>query len=325
VSAAPTTVLLLSVDEAPMLRASLPAARGQAGAEVVVIDNACTDETVALAEAAGVRVLRLERRLTYAAAINAALAATQGEAESVLLLNADCFLAPGFLVAARAALADPAVGSVAPRLLRATGPEVADRVQVIDAAGMTIDRRRKNGLVGHGAPAWAYLGAGEAFGADGAAALYRRGTLADCALGGDGDVPEVLDPDMELWASDADLAWRARLIGWRCAYAPDAVAWHVRTYSPTTRARTARRHRRLQFRNRLLMVAKNERGRDLLRDLPWIAGYEVLALGHVLLRERFLLGGYLGAARLLGAACRRRALVQARARSRVPFGLAPPR
>jgi hypothetical protein len=78
------------------------------------------------------------------------------------------------------------------------------------------------------------------------------------------------------------------------------------------------------------MMIKNETARGLLRDLPWIAPYEVLALGHVLLRERFLLGGYRDAWRLRHCALRRRALVQARVgrggqrpRPHPPFGLRP--
>ena len=103
---------------------------------------------------------------------------------------------------------------------------------------------------------------GEAFGADGAAALYRRETLDDCALGA-----EVLDEDLALWASDVDLAWRARMLGWRCAYEPRAVAYHVRTYSPSTRGRLPKRDRRIQFRNRYLMMAKNDTAAGLVRDL----------------------------------------------------------
>ena len=44
------------------------------------------------------------------------------------------------------------MGAVAPKLLRARGPRPADRLDEIDAAGMVLDRRRKNGLVGHGRP-----------------------------------------------------------------------------------------------------------------------------------------------------------------------------
>lgn len=315
-----TTVVMLSVDEAHLLARSLPAAAAQPGAEVVVIDNACSDATRSVAEAHGARVLGLRERVSYAAAINAGIVATEGDA--VLLLNADCVLDAGFLAAARPRLSQRRVGSVAPRLLRSTGMHESERLDRIDAAGMVVDRRRKNALVGHDEPASRYLEAAEVFGGDGACVLYRREVLDACAVGG-----EVLDEDLALWASDVDLAWRSRLLGWRCMYEPRAVAWHMRFYSPTTRDSLPEAHRRLQFRNRLLMMAKNDAWADVRRDLHRIALYEALALGHVLLRERHLLRAYVEAARALPAARRRRAVLQAqRTRgARPPFGLRAPR
>ena len=312
-----TKILLLSVDEAAMLAHSLPAALAQEPrAEVVVVDNASTDGTAELAERHGAQLLRLERRLGYAAAINEAIAHTDGDA--VLLLNADCFLRPGFLSAGLRRLADERVGAVAPKLLRVSRERRP--LREVDAAGMFVSRWRKNGLVGFGTPAGGFSSAGWAFGADGAAALYRRATLEDCALGGG----EVLDEDMELWATDVDLAWRAQLLGWRCAYEPRAVAEHVRSYSPATRWQISPAARRRQFQNRYLMMIKNETGPGLRRDALLIAGYEVLALGHVLLRERHLLAGYREAWRLVPRARARRRLIQARRRIEVPpFGLRP--
>src|ERR1700685_1129341 len=247
-----TTIVILSVDEAHNLAESLPAALAQPEAEVIVVDNACTDETAGLAAQHGAGHLRLTPRRTYAAAINEALRQITA-AESVLLLNADCVLDPGFLDAARSRLSDDEVGSVAPKLIRASEPSQ------IDTAAMGIDRRRKNGLVGHARPISGYSRSAPAFGADGAAALYRREALNDCTLDG-----ELLDEDMELWATDADLAWRGQLFGWRCVYEPSAVAAHIRTYSPSTRAQMPEHARRLQFRNRYLMIVKNETGRGLV-------------------------------------------------------------
>jgi GT2 family glycosyltransferase len=317
-----TTILILSVDEGPMLAHSLPAAVAQDGADVVLVDNASKDETAQLAAEHHVGYLRLFPRRSYAAAINEAIAQTAGEA--VLLLNADCVLEPGFLEAALPRLAEPRVGSVAPKLLRITevgGDGFHAPLHQIDTAGMVVDRRRKNGLVGHARPATAFTQRAPAFGADGAAALYRRETLIDCAIDGQ----EVLDEEMELWATDADLAWRAQLLGWRCVYEPAAVAHHVRTYSPSTRWQMSEEARRMQFRNRYLMIVKNETRRGLARDGVLIAGYEALALGHVLLRERHLLAGYRDAWRLLPGARRRRALIQARRRvAAPPFGLRAP-
>jgi GT2 family glycosyltransferase len=321
-----TTIILLSVDEAPMLAYSLPAAMVQEGADVVVVDNGCRDNTPTLAREHGARHIRYRNRVSYAAAMNKALADTEGEA--VLFLNADCFLAPDFLSRARPRLEEEGVGSVAPKLLRTSGPVDNGGADAIDGAGMTVDRRRKNGLVGHGRPVSAYATSAECFGADGAAALYRRSVLERCALPGRPEgsgMPEVFDEDMGLWASDADLAWRARLLGWRCVYEPAATARHVRTYSPSTRASVSEAHRRLQFRNRYLMWIKNETRRGLLHDLPFILAYEAAALGHVLLRERFLLEGYREVREALPAARERRLEVQSRrAVPRPPFGLEPP-
>jgi GT2 family glycosyltransferase len=315
---------MLSVDEGQLLAHSLPLAVAQGAEEVVVVDNASTDRTSRVAGEHGARLVRIDQRVSYAAAINAGLRECRGEA--VLLLNADCFAQPGLLAAMVRHLGDPGVGSVAPRLLRVTG--AGGLPLAVDAAGMFIDRRRKNGLVGFGAALEEFRVCGEAFGADGAAALYRRQVAEECALAGG----EVFDEDMELWASDADLAWRARLLGWRCVYEPRAEAHHVRSYSPANRRQMPAWGRRLQFRNRLLMIVKNETWAGLRRDGARILAYEVLAVAYALLVERQLLGGYLDAVRLLPGALRRRREIQARRRAvqarrpgeEVPFGLRPP-
>jgi GT2 family glycosyltransferase len=315
-----TTILLISTDRARDLRFSLPAALAQDDAEVVVIDNASSDETPELTRQHGARHLRLDERVSWAAANNAGIAAATGDA--VLLLNADCFLEPGFIAAARPHLDEPGVGMVAPKLLRTAGGPVSDHIDAIDCVGMVVDRRRKNNLAGHGRPSLAYTRAGPCFGPDGAAALYRREMLDDCAIDG-----PPLDEDFEKWAVDVDLAWRAQLLGWGCVYEPSAVAYHVRSYSPSTRAGMPERDRRVQFRNRWLMMVKNDTLQDVQRDVHRIAAYEIAAFGYALLRERHLLGGYREALRLLPAARRRRRAIQAlrreRGLARAPFGLEP--
>jgi GT2 family glycosyltransferase len=304
--------VVLSVDEAHRLESCLPPLAS--ADEVVVVDNACTDATAEVAERRGARVVSLAERRSYAAAMNAGLAATRG-ADAVLLVNADCVLEPGAVEALASALAaDDRLGAVAPKLVRDADPTR------IDAAGMLLDRRRKNNVVGHNDPATAYDRAAPVFGPDGACGLWRGAALDDCAPDG-----EVFDEDLALWASDADLAWRARLLGWGARYEPAARGRHVRFFSPSTRARVEPHHRRLQFRNRLLMMVKNDRPRDLLRDLPSVALYEAAALAYALVVERELLGGYLDAARALRPALRRRRAIQPRRRATPPFGLEPPR
>src|SRR5205823_3379000 len=94
-----TTILMTSTGEAHLLRRSLPAALAQDDADVVVIDNGCSDDTSPFAEELGARVIRFAETTQYCAVTNAGIAATGGDA--VLLLNADCFLEPGYLAAAR--------------------------------------------------------------------------------------------------------------------------------------------------------------------------------------------------------------------------------
>ncbi len=316
-----TTILLISQDRASDLRWSLPAALAQDDAEVIVVDNASTDDTARLANEHGARHLHLRERVSWAAANNAGIVAAQGD--SVLLLNADCFLEPGFLAAARPHLErDERVGMVTPKLIRTTGGQQADHLDAVDCVGMVVDRRRKNNLAGHGRPSLAYDTAGPSFGPDGAAALYRRAMLDDVAVDG---MP--LDEAFEKWAVDVDLAWRAQILGWGGVYEPAAVAYHVRSYSPSTRAGMPERDRRVQFRNRYLMMVKNDTLQDVKGDMPRIAAYEVAAFGYALARERHLLGAYRELRTLLPTARRQRSEIQARRRARgnpcAPFGMVP--
>jgi GT2 family glycosyltransferase len=311
--------VILSSDEAGLLEHSLGRAVHEGFDDGLVIDNASSDATSDVAARFGVRVLSLERRVPYTEAMNAGLRAF--DSDVVAMLQADTFIAPGYLAAAMAALTDPGVGSVAPKLVRALGPADSEGLALLDAAAMSFDRRRKNSLVGHGAPAADFDVEAEVFGADGAAALWLRAALEDCAVEGD-----YFDQNMPGWGCDADLAWRAQLLGWRSRYAPRAIVHHVRRFSPTTRAHSAPDDRRTQFRNRLLMIAKNDAWGDLARDLGPLLVYELLAFGYAVLRERELLGGYREAWQRLPEARRQRRLIQARRRARrVPFGLEPPR
>lgn len=315
-----TTILLISQDRAHDVRHSLPAALAQPDAEVIVVDNASSDDTAALARQHGAEHLQLRTRVSWAAANNAGIAAAQGD--SVLLLNADCFLEAAFLEAARRPLAEPTTGMVTPKLVRTTGGEPSERLDAIDCVGMVVDRRRKNNLAGHGRPSLAYDEAGPSFGPDGAAALYRREMLEDVAVDG-----KPLDEAFEKWAVDVDLAWRAQILGWKGFYEPAAVAYHVRSYSPSTRAGMPERDRRVQFRNRYLMMVKNDTIQDVRDDVARIAGYEVAALAYALARERHLLKAYAELRDLIPTARRQRREIQARRRSRgnprAPFGLEP--
>ena len=125
VRAGEVRVGIVSWNTAGHLRAcleALPAALGDLEAEVVVVDNASRDDSVAVAESfdgttgIAVRVIRNLENRGYARAMNQALA---GASTNVLIaLNPDTVPSPGSLRALVMFLRDhPDVGLVAPRLL----------------------------------------------------------------------------------------------------------------------------------------------------------------------------------------------------------------
>jgi GT2 family glycosyltransferase len=79
---------------------------------------------------------------------------------------------------------------------------------------------------------------------DGCAAMYRKEMLD--AIGG-------FDEDLFAYGDDAELGLRARIAGWKCIYAPDAV---VRHHRGSTMGKGSARRLALIERNRVLLAAK---------------------------------------------------------------------
>lgn len=85
----------------------------------------------------------------------------------------------------------------------------------------------------------------EVFAACGAGALYRRKMLEDVGL---------LDEYFFMYYEDTDLAWRARLKGWKIMYTPYAVLRHIHCGTSIEWSPSFFFH---AYRNRLAMVMKN--------------------------------------------------------------------
>ncbi len=217
-------IVIVSYNSAPHLGrclASLPRTHStDAGAgamtvtvTVTVIDNASSDDSAAIARAAGARVVVNPANVGFAAAANQG--ARLGHHELVLLLNPDAELGLGTLDALRAALvADPGLAVVSPRVVRPDGSE-----------------ERVFWPFPSAARAWA-----EALG------LHRVGTstdvtdVTDVTDGPDGPEPTGFvigacflvrraafeqmggfDPRFWLYAEESDLCRRLHDAGWRVA------------------------------------------------------------------------------------------------------------
>jgi GT2 family glycosyltransferase len=148
------------------------------------------------------------------------------------------------------------------------------------------------------------------FGASGAAACYRRAMLEDVKVDG-----EYFDEDFFAYREDADLAWRAQLLGWDCLYVPSAQAWHVRRVIPERRGSLPPEINRYSVRNRFLLRVKNQTASHAVRFLVPAVLRDAQVIGYVLLRERSSLGGLADVVRLLPRAwAKRRAIMRRRVR-----------
>ena len=182
---------------------------------VVVVDNASTDDSLALAEAhlRTVELLKLPRNVGFAEANNVAARAADG-ADLLALLNPDAFPEPQWLAAlGDAADRHPQFAAFASQIRLDATP---DR---LDGAGDSYHVSGRAWRNGHGAPAETWpSGEYEVFAPCAAAALYRRQAFEE--IGG-------FDESYFCYFEDVDLGFRLRLHGYPSLYVPSAIVRHV--------------------------------------------------------------------------------------------------
>jgi len=250
--------------------------------EVVVLDNASTDGTVDILEpfADRCRIYYNEQNLGFAAAQNQAIALANGE--WVLTLNPDVLLLPNFVQAlVDAGTIDPKVGTVCGKLLTILANFDLPEQQLVDSTGIYftpmlrhLDRGSQEVDKGH------YLNFEYVFGATAAAALYRRKMIDDISILG-----EFFDTDFFVYREDADVAWRAQLMGWRCLYTPLARGYHVRNVLPGNRRALPPDINMHSVKNRFLMRIKNMTPDLYKRNWFSITTRDLIVVGACLLHE----------------------------------------
>ena len=292
------------------LERCLAAVRAQThpAVDLLVVDNASSDGTRAILErltSPSERIL-LDGNIGFAAAHNLAIARTGSE--FYLALNADVFLSPTFVTCLAEELEhDDRVGSASGKLLGADGTGVIDSTGIYMLPSQRhLDRGQ--GEVDRGQ----YDRMELVFGTTAAAGFYRRAMLEDVAVDG-----EVFDQDFFAYREDADLAWRAQLLGWRCLYVPAATALHVRRVTPGRRAALPPEINRMSVRNRFLLRIKNQPVSQFVRFFGPAAWRDLQVVGFVLLREHASLGAFADVIRLLPRALRKRRAIMRRRRTPV--------
>jgi len=181
--------------------------------EIIVVDNASSDESAVLVKTQYPHVILLElpENRGFTGACNAGMERASGA--YIALLNNDTEVHPDWAAAVIDAFAHcPEAGSIASKML------LFDRRDHLHTAGdfFTVDGRAGNRGV------W-QQDTGQfdeetyVFSACGGSAVYRRQMLDHIGL---------LDDDFFFSGEDVDLGWRAQLAGWRCLYVPSAIVYH---------------------------------------------------------------------------------------------------
>lgn len=233
--------------------------------EVIVVDNASTDETQALlASVSGaLQVIRNERNLGFARACNQGARAARGE--HLLFLNNDTAPLPGWLEAMLAELA-PDVGVVGSKLLY-------PQTELVQHAGMAmvVEDTLPVHLFRHMAPALGALDvARDLEMVTGACMLIRRDLFE--RLGG-------FDEGYLNGFEDVDLCLRVREAGYRVRYTPQSVLYHCEgtsegrfDYNQANYERfRARWHERFDAAGRLRVRTPNRRDAALAVHAPIFA------------------------------------------------------
>lgn len=208
-SAPSVSVVVLTMNEGELLRRTVESIRDNVpdSTEIVVIDDGSTDGSTGFLEHGGpARLVRADRPLGISAGRNLGARSTSGDV--VVFSDAHVEVAPGWLEPLLAALEDPGVAEVTPRI-------------------GSLDRRAP---MGYGFT-WPDLTLKMKWLVESPARPTDVPFICGCFLAVRRDAFELVggfDEGMYRWGSeDAELSLRFWLLGYRCQVVPSSSAYHL--------------------------------------------------------------------------------------------------
>lgn len=241
--------------------------------EVIVVDNGSEDDTRLIIKNKYHSLQLIENTDNYgpSKARNQGIAISSGE--FILCLDSDVILEKDFLLNIYNSLRyRDEIGAVQPKVLK------MDK-KFIYTTGIYLSKARRFFDIGRGQiDNGRFSRERDIFGPSSAAALYRRKMLDDISVGG-----EYFDEDFFFLVEDIDVAWRAKRLGWKSIFWPEAVCYHSGNSSRSDRF--FRQY--LSFRNRYLLMFKNDCIEDIFRIAFFIFPYDILRASYFFLTNRY--------------------------------------
>lgn len=230
---AAVTAIVVNHNAGEVLRRCIDSLHEEAVEDIVVVDNASADGSLALLDGAvpGIGIVRSPRNLGFGAAVN--LGARSARHDILLVCNPDLVLHRGSVGALAGALElHPDAAVVGPRILTPEGdvyPSARTFPSLGDAIGHAFvglfsehnrwtERYKMRGtqLETPGTVDWV----------SGACFAVRREAFS--SVGG-------FDEAYFMYVEDVDLCWRLHRAGWLVVYEPRAVVTHVQGHSTSRR------------------------------------------------------------------------------------------
>lgn len=269
------SIVIPNLNGAGWLRDSIESiyAQTEQDFELIVIDNASTDESLAIARSyqgrAHYTLVENSTNTGFSAAVNAGIRLAQGE--FVVLFNNDAFAEPDWLAQLLAmAQTDEKIFAVQSLMIRHFERDICDDAgDYVTLFGWACKR-------GDGMYWRRYQKPCRIFSACGGASLYRKSILDEIGL---------FDELFFAYFEDVDISWRANSLGYKNMYCPAAKCYHI--CGATTGAVRYNEFKSVQSgRNSLLLPYKNMPLLMLLLNLP------ALVLGYLLKILVFGLRGF---------------------------------
>jgi GT2 family glycosyltransferase len=238
------SVIILNWNGSGVIAECLDAVRASTykNVEIIVVDNGSTDDSLNIARHyTDVRIIENKQNLGYAAGNNRGLLQARGE--YMVTLNNDAVVTPGWLEQPVAMFAsDQRIGIIACRQMEYARRDYMDCLYGYPLASLRFQPMGNGRRFNANDPLLSE--AGYVMSAGGAAAIYRKAFIHE--LGG-------FDERYGSFHEESDLCLRAFLSGWACAYAPDAVVFHMGHFSFD---RVKKHYAYLHERNRFWFIFK---------------------------------------------------------------------